>query len=175
MPDSQIAPGDVVLVAFPRHNPRGHEQEGVRPAIVVGIPQFPMRFPQVWVIPLTSQSGPWQEANPDLYPVLPAGTAALPKDSVALADNLRAIDRSRVGAFIGSLPPDTLLSIRTALVRTIPPATVRPGGLHRAHRDSVSSMGDNPPDRPKDRPARIARKAAQSRPWGNSSCPRAVT
>jgi mRNA interferase MazF len=40
-----LAPGDVVMVAFPRHNPRGHEQEGMRPAIVVGVPHGPMRFP----------------------------------------------------------------------------------------------------------------------------------
>lgn len=119
MPVRDLAPGDVVMLAFPRHNPRGHEQEGLRPAIVVAVPSGSMRFPQVWTVPLTSQRGAWQEANPSLYPILPAGTAGLLKESVALGDNLRSIDRARVGAFIGSLDAETLQTIRSDLVRTL--------------------------------------------------------
>lgn len=51
-------PGDVLLIALPSHDPKGHEQEGLRPAIVVGIPRGPVRYPVVIVVPLTSKSGP---------------------------------------------------------------------------------------------------------------------
>ena len=30
--------GDVVFVNLPSHNPKGHEQEGRRPAVIVGVP-----------------------------------------------------------------------------------------------------------------------------------------
>ncbi|MBM3266861.1 MAG: type II toxin-antitoxin system PemK/MazF family toxin [Candidatus Sericytochromatia bacterium] len=119
MPGRDLAPGDVVMIGFPRHDPRGHEQEGLRPAVVVGIPPLPMRFPLVWVVPLTSQTGQWQEANPGLYPLLPAGSAGLMKDSVALGDNLRAVDRARVGAYIGTLDSVLMRPLREILARIL--------------------------------------------------------
>jgi mRNA-degrading endonuclease toxin of MazEF toxin-antitoxin module len=49
-----ITPGDIVLIALPSHDPSGHEQEGVRPAIVVGVPQGLVRYPVVVAVPLTT-------------------------------------------------------------------------------------------------------------------------
>jgi mRNA interferase MazF len=48
-----IAQGDVLVVALPSHEPKGHEQEGYRPAIVVGVPKGEVRYPVVIAIPLT--------------------------------------------------------------------------------------------------------------------------
>ncbi|MBC7542388.1 MAG: type II toxin-antitoxin system PemK/MazF family toxin [Candidatus Sericytochromatia bacterium] len=62
------------MVRMPTHDPAGHEQQGIRPAVVVGIPVPPVRYPMVMVVPLTSKTGGWQTANPTLYPVLQAGS-----------------------------------------------------------------------------------------------------
>jgi len=51
--------GDVVFVNLPSHNPKGHEQEGKRPAVVVGVPLGDVRYPVVVVVPLTTQFGVW--------------------------------------------------------------------------------------------------------------------
>ncbi|MCX5965630.1 MAG: type II toxin-antitoxin system PemK/MazF family toxin [Cyanobacteria bacterium] len=54
--------GDVVSVRLPTNSPRGHEQEGFRPAIVVGVPgNFTQpRFPLVFIVPVTSDHAqPW--------------------------------------------------------------------------------------------------------------------
>lgn len=107
------------MVTFPEHNPKGHEQVGQRPAIVVGVPQGPTRYPLVWVVPLTSKRGSWQEANPELYPLLPAGAAGLPRESVVLSDNLRSLDRARVESYVGTLTPEVLHPIRESLRRTL--------------------------------------------------------
>ena len=37
--------GDVIIVTLPAHTPKGHEQQGTRPAVVVGIPLREIRYP----------------------------------------------------------------------------------------------------------------------------------
>ncbi|WP_292760831.1 type II toxin-antitoxin system PemK/MazF family toxin [Nostoc sp. NOS(2021)] len=49
--------GDVVIVILPTSNPRGREQQGTRPAVVVGIPWGEVRYPMLMIAPLTTQSG----------------------------------------------------------------------------------------------------------------------
>ncbi|MEH2280268.1 MAG: type II toxin-antitoxin system PemK/MazF family toxin [Nostoc sp.] len=49
--------GDVVIVTLPTSNPRGCEQQGTRPAVVVGIPWGEVRYPMLMIAPLTTQSG----------------------------------------------------------------------------------------------------------------------
>lgn len=96
-------PGDIYLATFPEHDPRGHEQEGLRPAVVLAVPSK-ARFPVLLVAPLTTDRGqPWAPAAPDLYPRLPKGTAGLPGDSIVLLDQARSIDASRVRRWMGML------------------------------------------------------------------------
>jgi mRNA interferase MazF len=116
---NQLLPGDVVMVAFPSHSPGGREQEGTRPAIVAGQARGPLRFPLVFVVPLTTAGGPWQAAAPATYPILPAGAAGLPRDSVALTDQLRAVDRGRVLRYLGALTPGEFQPLRAAVVEAI--------------------------------------------------------
>ncbi len=87
--------GDVLLVALPEHAPRGHEQHGVRPAIVVGLPDKlgKPRFPMLIMTPLTTQTGKWVKDSPRLYPTLPPGSGGISQSSVVLLDHLRAIDQ----------------------------------------------------------------------------------
>ena len=112
-----LKPGAVVLIALPLNDPKGHEQEGKRPAIVVGIPQGLPRYPVVIVVPLTTQSGPWAEKNPNLYRQLPAGAGGIPQASIALLDQIRALDVRRVNAYLGSLEPEIFTPIRNNLLQ----------------------------------------------------------
>ena len=48
--------GDVITAKLPSQNPSGREQEGYRPAIVVGLPSRlgRLHFPLVFVVPMTT-------------------------------------------------------------------------------------------------------------------------
>jgi len=91
------------LVLLPSHQLQGREQEGKRPAIVVGIPQGKIRYPVILVAPLTTQTGDWVQQNSVLYPRLEAGVGNLSQPSIVLLDQIRAIDVQRVVAYFGSL------------------------------------------------------------------------
>ncbi len=113
-----MKPGDVFIARFPQHLPGGHEQEGVRPAVVVGLPKGlgKPRFPVVFLTPLTSHRGqPWAKGAPTLYPVLSSGTAGLPTASVVLADQTRPLDTSRLARYLGTLTPTEFAPLQTAL------------------------------------------------------------
>ncbi len=107
--------GDVCLIEFPLHRPRGHEQEGLRPAVVIAIPPPPTRFQTLVVAPCTTRLGDWVIANPRLYPILPAGTAGLGQDCVLLLDQIRAIDNDRVRRWIRILSQDLWANIYEGL------------------------------------------------------------
>jgi mRNA interferase MazF len=76
-----------------------------------------LRYPVVIVVPLTTQSGPWTKKNPNLYRHLPAGAGGIPQDSIALLDQVRALDVRRVNAYLGSLEPEIFTPIRNTLLR----------------------------------------------------------
>lgn len=114
-----IAPGDVILVSLPCHLPPGYEQEGMRPAVVLGIPPGSVRFSLVIAAPLTTASGSWSRENPVLYPSLPAGRAGLPRQSTVLLDQLRGLDAKRVAGYLGSLDQRDLERIRAGVRRLL--------------------------------------------------------
>ena len=102
--------GSVVLVDL---DPTlGHEQKNVRPCVVVSDPLVAsdQRYPLLGVVPLTGTPG--QGA---LYPRLSAGTGGLRKDSWALTDQVRAIDKRRVVAVYRTVDPATLEAIDEGL------------------------------------------------------------
>ena len=116
--------GDVVTAKFPSQNPSGREQEGYRPAIVVGIPSRlgKLRFPLVFVVPMTTDRGQeWADINPNLYVRFSAGVANLKSPSIALLDQVRAIDISRIVAYRGSLTPQQYEAIAGSLQKIIEP------------------------------------------------------
>ncbi|MBN3883638.1 MAG: type II toxin-antitoxin system PemK/MazF family toxin [Nostoc sp.] len=116
--------GDVVTARFPQQNPQGREQEGYRPAIVVGFPNrlgIP-RFSLIVVIPMTTDKGQmWAIASPDLYPRFAAGVAGLSSPSIALLDQVRVLDVNRIVDYRGSLTPDEYEPVLTGLQRIISP------------------------------------------------------
>lgn len=115
MASNAIAAGDVLMVALPSHTPPGHEQEGLRPVVVVGVPPEPLRYPVVYVVPLTSQAGGWAARNPTIYPAVPVGAGGLTLPSIALLDRARALDIGRVRRFLGTLSPEQYESLGQGL------------------------------------------------------------
>jgi len=120
-----VAAGDVLSITLPTHDPEGHEQEGVRPAVVVGVPQGYMRYPVVIVVPLTTQSGLWVARNPALYQSLPPGAGGIPRASTVLIDQVRAVDIRRVRAYIGTLEEAAFEPIRTNLLKLFQNGTLQ--------------------------------------------------
>jgi mRNA interferase MazF len=105
--------GQVILVAFPNRSPKGHEQTGVRPALVVSDPSNRQRLesPMLIVAPITTQ----KKLDGALRLKLKAGTGGLPYDSVMLCEQLTSIDVSRIRGAYGRLEGQPLEEARTAV------------------------------------------------------------
>ena len=112
MPADALTPGDVVEVALGRVLPPGHEQAGTRPAVAVGVPSPPLRYPVLLVVPLTTQYGAWAEANQRVYPKLAASAAGLRARSVALCDQIRTCDARRIRGYLGTLDKASYASVQ---------------------------------------------------------------
>ncbi len=103
---NSLAIRDIIIVRFPCQNPQGREQEGIRPALIVGFPQAigNPRYPLILVAPLTTNRlQSWAINSPNLYPQLSIGVANLPQNSLILLDQIRAIDLNRVVRYLGTL------------------------------------------------------------------------
>ncbi|MBM4424833.1 MAG: type II toxin-antitoxin system PemK/MazF family toxin [Chloroflexi bacterium] len=105
-----VARGDIFYADL---NPViGSEQAGVRPVLVVQNDEANARIPTVTVIPITSNL----RASRFLFTVfLPASESGLPKDSVALAFQIRTLDRSRLTRKVGRLPDEVMEQVDRAL------------------------------------------------------------
>lgn len=102
--------GTVVLVEL---DPTvGHEQRGVRPCIAVSDPSVnaEQRFPLIAVVPVTGTIG-----TGALYPVLAPGGSGLVRESSALIDHLRAIDKRRIRRIFGRVSATELAAIDQGL------------------------------------------------------------
>jgi mRNA interferase MazF len=102
--------GAVVLVAL---DPTvGHEQRGVRPAILVSDPAVigDQRFPLLCVVPITKTPG-----EGALYPELGPGSSGLRKTSFAMIDQLRSVDKRRVRRSYGKLSDQELATVDEGL------------------------------------------------------------
>ncbi len=106
----KFARGTVVLVEL---DPTvGHEQRGFRPCIAVSDPTVneDQRFPLIAVVPVTGTEGAGA-----LYPTLSPGVSGLTKQSCALVDHLRSIDKRRIRRIFGQLSPGELANIDQGL------------------------------------------------------------
>jgi mRNA interferase MazF len=109
--------GDVIRVCLPRHLPSGHEQEGQRPAVVIGVVENAgtSRFPMLLIAPMTTQIESWTTRNPLLYPIVSAGLVGLTQDSAILLDQIRVVSLSRLLGFSGTLEQSIVKEIRVCL------------------------------------------------------------
>lgn len=92
---------------------RGTEQTGVRPVLVVQTDRANPHSPHTLVVPFTTRMR--QRLLPSL---VPTGEGGLTADSVALCEQLRVIDCSRLIAKLGELSSARMDEINDAL-RTI--------------------------------------------------------
>lgn len=118
--NKSLETGAVITALFPLHHPGGHEQEGYRPAVVVGLPELAgtPRFEVLIVAPMTTDNGQeWVNQSPQLYPRYPTGTANLRSSSICLLDQIRALDVDRVYRHRGVLSNEQYRPIRRALDR----------------------------------------------------------
>lgn len=103
--------GDIYLIEIPASG--GHEQQGVRPAIIVQTSESIDRVPTVLIVPLTTQI---KAANfPFTFVIEPDSTNNLTSTSVALVFQLRAIDKKRLKNKIGSLNTDDMQILKQNL------------------------------------------------------------
>jgi mRNA interferase MazF len=106
-----VTSGDIYLVEIPTSG--GHEQQGVRPAIVVQTSENMDRVPTVLIVPFTTQM---KAANfPFTFAVEPDSTNNLTSTSVALVFQLRAIDKKRLKSKIGNLSSNAVQILKQHL------------------------------------------------------------
>jgi mRNA interferase MazF len=80
---------------------KGSEQTGIRPALVISSEEANHSLPIVTVVPLTSL-----KPGRKVYPVeayLSKEVSGLPKDSIAMGHQIRAISKDRLGEKCGEL------------------------------------------------------------------------
>lgn len=121
-PGERLEIGDVVSALFPLHRPGGREQEGYRPAVVVGMPELAgtPHFGVLIVAPMTTDRGQaWAKRSPELYPRYAKGTANLKSPSVCLLDQIRALDVGRVRDYRGTLSTEEYGPIRKGLAKML--------------------------------------------------------
>jgi mRNA interferase MazF len=101
-------------VYYARLNPtEDSEQGGTRPVVVVSRDAINEYSPVVIVVPLTDR-----KHKSRTYPsqvILKAGDGGLPKESIALGEQLRAISKTRLSRPIGHLAKQSIAAIDSAL------------------------------------------------------------
>ena len=91
----------------------GSEQAGQRPVVIVSRDAINKASPVVIVVPLTGV-----EHCTKIYPsqvLLKSGTEGLSKDSVALGEQIRAINKTRLTKRLGSVDQEDLNKLGVAL------------------------------------------------------------
>jgi mRNA interferase MazF len=101
--------GDLVWLNF---DPQaGHEQAGLRPAVVLSSRYFNIRSSVAFACPISSKVKGYQ-----FQVVLPPGLAV---HGAVLCEHMRSLDwRVRQATYLGRLPDEVLLQVR-GVVRTI--------------------------------------------------------
>lgn len=79
----------------------GSEQAGVRPCIVISA-DYTNGLNQVTVLPITSMKASYTTIYPNEV-FLPKEISKLPKDSLVLAHQMRAVDKQRLINFVSTL------------------------------------------------------------------------
>ncbi len=91
----------------------GSEQGGLRPVVIIQNNTGNRYSPTVIVLALTSQI---QKARLPTHVLIPSEGHGLEKDSVALAEQIRTLDKRRLRDRIGTLRPEFLQRVSEALV-----------------------------------------------------------
>jgi mRNA interferase MazF len=90
----------------------GREIEKKRPCVIVSSNIINNSSPLAVVVPLTDASGKLSDI---LHVDVPRKEGGLSKDSLALCDQVKAIDQMRIDQKLGNLQPDTMAKIDKGL------------------------------------------------------------
>lgn len=90
----------------------GSEQGGTRPVVIVQNDMGNLHAPTVIVIPFTGSAH-----KPPLptHAAIAQGEAGLWRDSIALCEQVRTVEKTRLGSRLGSLSPQSLRAVERAL------------------------------------------------------------
>ena len=108
--DNEIKRGDVFQGV--RLDGVGSEQQGVRPCIVVSNDKCNKFSPVVTIVPLSSQNKPFLPT----HIALSAKTYGLERDSTVLCEQIRTVDKVRLGYKIGRLTLEDMRKINSKLL-----------------------------------------------------------
>ena len=90
----------------------GSEQGGTRPVVIIQNDLGNLHAPTVIVIPLTAST---HKRDLPTHAVISQGEGGLRRTSIALCEQVRTLEKTRLGRKIGSLSPRSLRSVETAL------------------------------------------------------------
>lgn len=93
--------GDIILVELPQADTSGHEQEGMRPALVVHDDITSDQLSVVMIVPMTSNLRAQSFSHTILVQPSPQNGLSVP--SVLLIFQLRAIDKKRIKKILGTI------------------------------------------------------------------------
>ena len=99
--------GEIYWVEIPIRNPAGREIAKARPCIVVGVPALNMARSTVLMVPLSS--------NNKAYPPLSIRIISAGATSVAVCDQLLAVDKQRIRKLAGKLTAPELNDLDRSL------------------------------------------------------------
>lgn len=85
----------------------GSEQKGLRPCIIVSNNINNLHSPTVTVIPVTSQCKTYIPTHCQIN--------GLPKSSIAMAEQIRTIDKTRIVAYITTLRPKEIEDLKQCI------------------------------------------------------------
>jgi len=110
------APWQWLLVRADLEPVRGSEQAGVRPVLIVSAEPSNRSLPVVTILAVTTLKPGRRIYSTEA--LLPAGAAGQPRDSIAMAHQIRVLDKSRLLGAYGRLTDEAVReSIRAALRR----------------------------------------------------------
>jgi mRNA interferase MazF len=92
----------------------GHEQGCARPCIVVQNNAGNRYSSMTIVVPLTDAARIGRPSA--IYALLHKGDGGIRKDSIALTDQIRAVDLQRLGRSFGVVSPETMMAVDRALL-----------------------------------------------------------
>ena len=95
--------GDIHWVDFPKRDPKGSEIEKTRPCVILSLSAVNELRRTVVVIPLTS--------SPEPVPPIAIAVASAGPDSVAVCDQVTAVDKRRVKNRAGSISAKDMQAI----------------------------------------------------------------
>ena len=90
----------------------GSEQGGVRPVLVIQNDTGNRHSPTVIVAAITTRV---KKPGMPTHVALKAGECGLKQDSMALLEQVRTLEKTRLTRYLGTVPPQTMRMVDTAL------------------------------------------------------------